>query len=409
MAEWRLGRGWSPSELDARLQSASHRSRNFALEDGLSPEHGWNRHASQAVIAREGTGPPEPGGPFFGAWPLVQQYAFSDPRIVVGHFRRGAPLAGRHMLLEIRVLGLHYLGAVVVSATREESDDRKTVYGFRYDTLEGHIERGYEWFLLTKDHASGEVTFTIRAAWQEGELPNAWSRLGFRLLARRYQRAWHRLAHLRLRRMLGSTDLDPLPPAEHLVQYERAPAILAAQVAATGRPFHEIASEREDAARRERREDVDVVAKSFLLGVVSGSRSMLAPAIVSRAAALSERGEGVAGLLQSQSAQRVLPLLAAGELVADKLPWTPARTGAAPLAGRLGSGALVGAAIAPPGARLAAAAAGAGGAATGTFAGFHLRRYAAARGVPDAVTALCEDALALGLGLAIVSLARARS
>ena len=28
---------------------------------------------------------------------------------------------------------------------------------FRYDTLEGHIERGYEWFLLTKDHATGGI------------------------------------------------------------------------------------------------------------------------------------------------------------------------------------------------------------------------------------------------------------
>ena len=29
----------------------------------------------------------------------------------------------------------------------------QSVFGFRYDTLEGHIEQGFEWFLLQKRHA----------------------------------------------------------------------------------------------------------------------------------------------------------------------------------------------------------------------------------------------------------------
>ena len=47
--------------------------------------------------------------------------------------------------------------------------------------------------------------------------PNVWSRVGFNLLAPRYQRAWHRLAHLRLRDMLGSQRLPPLPRGSRLV------------------------------------------------------------------------------------------------------------------------------------------------------------------------------------------------
>jgi hypothetical protein len=38
------------------------------------------------------------------------------------------------------------------------------------------------------------VRFRIHAARKRGPLPNWWSRVGFRLLARRYQRAWHQLA-----------------------------------------------------------------------------------------------------------------------------------------------------------------------------------------------------------------------
>ena len=73
----------------------------------------------------------------------------------------------------------------------------RTTSASRYDTLVGHIERGIEWFTLTRS-ADGNLHFRIEAHWQRGELPNWWSRLGFALLARRYQRMWHRQAHRRL-------------------------------------------------------------------------------------------------------------------------------------------------------------------------------------------------------------------
>lgn len=218
MAEWRFARGWSEGELAERLEWARRSTRNFDEPDRrMTPERGWSRHASTAVIAREPPGRPEADGPFERAWPSLVGYAFSDPRIVRGHFDPDAPLLGRVMLLEIRVLGLRYLGAVIVSALRADSDAERTVRGYRYDTLEGHFERGSEWFQIIKDHASGAVTFNILAGWRRGELPNAWSRLGFRLLAQHYQRTWHRLAHLRMRALLGSVDLDPVPRGARLV------------------------------------------------------------------------------------------------------------------------------------------------------------------------------------------------
>jgi uncharacterized protein (UPF0548 family) len=218
MTEWRFLRGWTDAELEARLARTRQLSRNFADDpDALSVGGGWGRHASEALVAREAPGPPLPDGPFARAWPLVAGYQFSDPRIVRGHFDPAVPLLGRRMLLEARVLGLHYLGPVLVGAERADDSAGYTVRGFRYDTLFGHFERGVEWFLLKKQHVSGHVTFRIQAAWQEGDFPNAWSRIGFRLVGQRYQRAWHRLAHLRLRRMLGSADLPPLPRGRRLV------------------------------------------------------------------------------------------------------------------------------------------------------------------------------------------------
>lgn len=250
MAEWRLARGWSNDELAARLAAARATGRNFSeTEAEMTPDRGWSRHYSSAIVGREAPGPPVPGGAFARAWPLMEAYAFSDPRIVKGHFDAAAPLLGRVMLIEARVLGLHYLGSVVVSAVRDVTDGERTVRGFRYDSLEGHFERGLEWFLLTKDHHTGDVTLTVHAGWQRGQLPNFWSRLGFRLLVRRYQRAWHRLAHLRMRALLGSRDLAPLPRGARLVHSGPPLPVASVREAATGPPPAPITSEDEARAR----------------------------------------------------------------------------------------------------------------------------------------------------------------
>ena len=197
MAEWRLGRGWTEAELEDRLDRLHGVGRNFpepVEEIGRLP--GWSGYSSESVIARVRPGPPEPEGPFERGRSAIANYEFSDPRIVIAHFDPDVPLEGRRMLLEMRALrALHYLGGVVVGAVRSETAGGESVFGFRYDTLEGHIEKGAEWFLLTKDHASGDLRFRIEASWRPGQFPNWWSRLGFAIVGRRYQRVWHHRAH----------------------------------------------------------------------------------------------------------------------------------------------------------------------------------------------------------------------
>lgn len=197
MTEWRIVRGWSEIELEERLERLRSLERNFSDPvDQMTTERGWNQYYSEAVVAHESPGVPKEEGPFQRGKDAVANYQFSDPSIVVGHFDPDVPLLGRHMLLEMRVLRtLHYLGGVVVGAVRSEVADGKTVFGFRYDTLEGHIEKGIEWFLLTKDHETGDIRFRIEAAWRPGQFPNWWSRLGFSVVGLRYQRMWHHRAH----------------------------------------------------------------------------------------------------------------------------------------------------------------------------------------------------------------------
>jgi len=152
-------------------------------------------------------------------------------------------------------------------------------------------------------------------------------------------------------------------------------------------------------------------AYAAALGWIAGMRSMTPPALLART--LSDRSpvgrllrrREPAASLGSDAAARLLPLAAAGELVGDKLPITPARTSPLPLVGRIASGALAGAAVAAARREdpVPSAVTGALAAAASSFAMMSLRKRAGeALDVPDLVIALAEDALAVGVGAAVV-------
>lgn len=203
MAEWRLFRGWSSAELQARLARLPDTPLNFdGVEADMTADNGWHHYYSEAVIASE----PELEARFERARAALTNYAFSKPSIVTAHFDPDVPLLARRLLLEIDILGVHYLCPALVNKVRDEPD----AFGFRYDTLEGHIERGVEWFVITRSEAG--IRFRIEARWRRAPLPNWWSRVGFVLLSGPYQRHWHREAHRRLSLLAryGSTR----PPAK---------------------------------------------------------------------------------------------------------------------------------------------------------------------------------------------------
>jgi uncharacterized protein (UPF0548 family) len=201
MTEWRIFRGWTSDELRARLDRLATVATNFeGAEEELTGERGWHHWQSEAIIAREEDGS---DARFARARVALANYQFSDPKIVVAHFDPRSALLGRRIMLEIKVFGLRCLCAAVVTQVREEVD----VFGFRYDTLDWHIERGMEWFLLTRDE-HGNIRFRIEARRQRGVLPHWWMRAGFAVLAGYYQRKWHRRAHrlLSLCAHHGSTE-----------------------------------------------------------------------------------------------------------------------------------------------------------------------------------------------------------
>ena len=140
------------------------------------------------------------------------------------------------------------------------------------------------------------------------------------------------------------------------------------------------------------------------LGAISGLRTMSGLALLARA--LQQRPpqhwpHAVVRRMATEPAPTLLQLMAAGELVADKLPFLSARTAPPALAGRATSGAVVGATVSMLHDRspLLGAALGGSAALVAAFAGYHARRLLTGEErLPDFLVALLEDGLVWGLG-----------
>jgi len=145
------------------------------------------------------------------------------------------------------------------------------------------------------------------------------------------------------------------------------------------------------------------------IGAVAGLRALTAPAVLAWAAErrLIRLGSSPLATILSTAAKRITDF-AVSELIADKLPFTPSRLNAAPLASRIVSGAICGATIYGVVKRplTEGAVLGGLGAIAGAFSGYHMRKRLS-RDRPDLGIAVLEDAFAIGGGVLITVLTAA--
>ncbi|MBP2301203.1 DUF4126 family protein [Azospirillum picis] len=147
---------------------------------------------------------------------------------------------------------------------------------------------------------------------------------------------------------------------------------------------------------------------AVLIGAVAGSRTLLAPAAVSWAAYVGWLDVSGSWLffMGHPVSPWVFTVLAALELVADKLPTTPSRKLPFPFASRIAAGAIAGATIVAGsggGPWAAGLIAGGLGAVAGTLGGYAARMRMARAFGRDRPAALIEDAVALAAALLIVA------
>ncbi|HEY0932819.1 MAG TPA: DUF1990 family protein [Trebonia sp.] len=189
-----------------------------APEDGaVSAVTGhWHVDAGATVIGREQPGAPEPGGPWETACRLVRRYEFADARILRGVYRGDGELLGRDMLLEARFFGLRFYVGVRVTAVIDEERDSgngpERVWGWSYQTLEGHLEQGRLNYEVIKNLKNGLVTFRVAGYSRRAPIPNPVIRLGFIIFGRWTQRRFYRNIQARMASLVRAAQRgQPLP------------------------------------------------------------------------------------------------------------------------------------------------------------------------------------------------------
>ena len=186
-----------------------------APQDGLAEGH-WHVDSGTTVIGREAPGPPEPGGPWQVACRLVREYEFADARILRAVYRGGGGLLGRDMLLEGRFFGLRfYLGVRVtgvIDETRDTAAGRERVWGWSYQTLQGHLEQGRLSYEVIKDLDTGLVAFRVSGYSRQAPIASPVIRWGFRLFGRWTQERFYRNVQRRMYRLTQAAQHGrPLP------------------------------------------------------------------------------------------------------------------------------------------------------------------------------------------------------
>jgi uncharacterized protein (UPF0548 family) len=182
---------------ETALGSLRARGVNYdpAVAPGGRPDGHWHVDAESIVIGREAAGGPAPGGPWEMACRVVAQYEFTDGRIVRAVYRPADDLLGRDMLLEGRFGPLRfYLGVRVTGVTdetRDGGDGAERVWGWSYQTLDGHLEQGRLSYEVIKNLASGRVMFRVSGYSRRAPIPNPVIRLGFMMFGRWTQRRFY--------------------------------------------------------------------------------------------------------------------------------------------------------------------------------------------------------------------------
>jgi uncharacterized protein (UPF0548 family) len=198
-----------PDGPRARRNLAALAERSVNLDtahlDRYTPETGWHRDDMIERLPAEAPGPPERAGSWEIARRLVSEYQLADPGRVRAVYDDRAPFEGRDVLLSIRFAGVRFGVGVRVGQEYErtlEIDGRQArVYGWYYDTLEGHFEEGRMHYEVWKWIDTGEVAFRLHAVSRVARSGPWVLRAGFRVVGRVNQLQFYRGVCRRARRL----------------------------------------------------------------------------------------------------------------------------------------------------------------------------------------------------------------
>ncbi|MBB4683312.1 DUF1990 family protein [Amycolatopsis jiangsuensis] len=186
-----------PADPGAALAALRGRAVNYDPAEVRRP--GWNIDVHRCFIADEPPGPAVPGGPWSIARALVRDYEFTPPGLVRAVYDPAVPLLGRELLLEGRFSALRFQMGVRITSLHLGADEEHDVFGWGYQTLDGHLERGEVVYRVIKHRATGRVEFRASSHSQADPRLGSVLRLGWLVFGRRTQLRFYRDIQRRLR------------------------------------------------------------------------------------------------------------------------------------------------------------------------------------------------------------------
>jgi uncharacterized protein (UPF0548 family) len=192
---------------DRAVEGLTQRRVNFDASrvSEYAPSTGWHVDDMIEPLPHEAPGPPASDGTWHLARRLMIDYQLADPARVRAVYDHDSPLEGRDMLLQIRFLGVRFGVGVRVGAVYDEErelDGRSArVFGWSYQTLEGHFEQGEMHYQVWKWFDTGDVEFRLHAVSKTADSGPWVLRTGFRLLGRPNQLRFYRQICRRVRRL----------------------------------------------------------------------------------------------------------------------------------------------------------------------------------------------------------------
>ncbi|MDQ4031694.1 MAG: DUF1990 domain-containing protein [Actinomycetota bacterium] len=188
----------------AALAELRDREVNYDPSEIRPPD--WNFDVHRSVVGRERPGPPEAGGMWEAARDLVRDYEFTPPELIRAVYYRRDPLLGRTLLLEGRFSMLRfYMGVRITALIDETRRQQQKVWGWTYETLEHHLERGNVTYEVVKHLNTGQVEFVASCQSQRSPAVGPVLRMGWRFFGRRTQLRFYRRCGQRLQELVRAS------------------------------------------------------------------------------------------------------------------------------------------------------------------------------------------------------------
>jgi uncharacterized protein (UPF0548 family) len=208
-------------KVDEAAAVADLRRRRVNYDPATAPEGGrveghWHVDSSASLIGHEPPGEPVPGGPWETACLLASRYEFADDHILRAVYQGDQDLLGRNMLLEGRFYGLRFYFGVRVTGVFDETRDTEhgpeRVWGWCYETLQGHLEQGRISFEVIKNLKTGQIAFGVSGYSRQARIRRPVVRYGFRVFGRWMQTRYYEAVQRRLHLLVQTAGRgEPLP------------------------------------------------------------------------------------------------------------------------------------------------------------------------------------------------------